>query len=64
LLCLALTAIAAALAFSIAGQGDAGVIDALFDLQWVMDVFAALPAAGFLWLHRSDRCVSVPFPFG
>ena len=45
---LALTAMGAALAYSIAGQGDAGVVKALFDLQWLLDMFAALPSAGFV----------------
>lgn len=45
---LALTGIAASLAYSIASGGDPGVIKALFDLQWVLDIFAALPAAVFV----------------
>ena len=45
---LALTGVGDSLAYSIAGQGDAGVVKALFDLQWVLDLFAALPAAGFI----------------
>ena len=45
---LVLTGIAASLAYSIAGGGDPGVTKALFDLQWVLDVFAALPAAVFV----------------
>jgi hypothetical protein len=44
---LVLTGIGAALAYSIAGEGDAGVVRALFDLQWVLDLFAAVPSAGF-----------------
>ena len=45
---LALTGMAASLAYSIAGGGDPGVAKALFDLQWVLDIFAALPAAVFV----------------
>lgn len=45
---LALTGVAASLAYSIAGGGDPGVTKALFDLQWVLDIFAALPAAVFV----------------
>jgi hypothetical protein len=45
---LALTGMAASLAYSIAGGGDPGVAKALFDLQWVLDMFAALPAAVFV----------------
>jgi hypothetical protein len=45
---LALTGVAASLAYSIAGGGDPGVAKALFDLQWVLDMFAALPAAVFI----------------
>ena len=43
---LVLTGIGASLAFSIAEQGDAGVVKALFDLQWGLDLFAAFPSAG------------------
>ena len=42
---LVLTGIGASLAYSIAGQGEAGVVKALFDLQWVLDLFAAFPSA-------------------
>lgn len=45
---LALTAMAASLAYSIAGADDPGVLKALFELQWVLDIFAALPAALFV----------------
>lgn len=45
---LALTGMAASLAYSIAGGGDPGVVKALFDLQWVLDMFAALPVAVFV----------------
>lgn len=45
---LALTGMAASLAYSIAGGGDPGVLKALFDLQWVLDMFAALPAGIFV----------------
>jgi hypothetical protein len=45
---LVLTGMAASLAYSIAGGGDPGVVKALFDLQWVLDMFAALPAAVFV----------------
>lgn len=45
---LVVTAITASLAYSIAGQGDPGVVKALFDLQWVLDMFAALASAGFV----------------
>ncbi len=45
---LALTGMAASLAYSVAGGGDPGVTKALFDLQWVLDMFAALPAAVFV----------------
>jgi hypothetical protein len=44
---LALTGVAGSLAYSIAGQGDEGVVKALFDMQWMMDLFAAFPSAGF-----------------
>lgn len=44
---LALTGIGASLAYSIAGQGDSGIVKALFDLQWALDLFAAFPSAGF-----------------
>ena len=44
---LVLTGIGASLAYSVAGQGDEGVVKALFDLQWALDLFAALPSAGF-----------------
>ena len=45
---LVLTGIGASLAYSIAGGGDPGVVKALFDLQWVLDMFAALPVALFV----------------
>ena len=45
---LTLTGRAARLAYSIAGSGEPGVTKALFDLQWMLDVFAALPAAVFV----------------
>lgn len=45
---LGLTAVGAALAYSIAGDGDAGVVQALFDLAWAFDLLAALPSAGFI----------------
>ena len=45
---LALTGMAASLAYSVAGGGDPSVTKALFDLQWVLDMFAALPAAVFV----------------
>ena len=45
---LALTGMAASLAYSIAGGGDPAVIKALFDLQWVLDLFAAVPAGIFV----------------
>jgi hypothetical protein len=44
---LVLTGVGASLAYSVAGQGDEGVVKALFDLQWALDLFAALPSAGF-----------------
>ena len=40
-------AINAALAHSVARDGDAGVTNALFDLTWALDVFAAVPSAVF-----------------
>jgi hypothetical protein len=43
-----LTGMAASLAYSVAGGGDPGVLKALFELQWVLDMFAALPAALFV----------------
>jgi hypothetical protein len=45
---LILTGMAASLAYSIAGGGDPGVLKALFELQWVLDMLAALPAALFV----------------
>jgi hypothetical protein len=45
---LVLTGMAASLAYSIASGGDPGIVKALFDLQWVLDIFAALPAAVFV----------------
>lgn len=45
---LVLTGIGASLAYSIAGAGDEGVVKALFDLQWLLDMFAALPVALFV----------------
>lgn len=44
---LALTGIGASLAYSIAGQGEAGIVKALFDLQWMLDIFAAFASIGF-----------------
>jgi len=43
-----LTGLAASLAYSIAGGGEPGITKALFDLQWALDVLAALPAAIFV----------------
>jgi hypothetical protein len=45
---LALTGIGATLAYSIAETGETGVVRALFDLQWALDVMAALPAGVFV----------------
>jgi hypothetical protein len=45
---LALTAVAAVLAYSVAGGTDTGVLKALFDLQWVLDIFSSLPLAAFV----------------
>lgn len=45
---LILTGVGASLAYSVAGDGDPGVIKALFDLQWLIDMFAALPVALFV----------------
>lgn len=44
---LVLTAIGAALAHSIAADGDAAVVRALFSLSWVLDMLGALPIAVF-----------------
>jgi hypothetical protein len=41
------TALNAVLAYSVAGDGDAGVTQALFDLTWALDVLAAVPSAVF-----------------
>jgi hypothetical protein len=41
------TAINAVLAHSVAGDGEAGVTRALFDLTWTLDVLAAIPSAVF-----------------
>jgi uncharacterized membrane protein YjfL (UPF0719 family) len=45
---LVLTAITAALAHSIASDGDATGARALFSLSWVLDMMGALPIAGFV----------------
>jgi hypothetical protein len=45
---LVVTGLAASLAYSIAGGGDPGIVKALFDLQWLLDMFAALPVALFV----------------
>lgn len=45
---LVLTAITAALAHSIASDGDATGVRALFSLSWVLDMMGALPIAGFV----------------
>jgi hypothetical protein len=45
---LALTGMAATLAYSIAETGDTRIVRALFDLQWALDVMAALPAGVFV----------------
>lgn len=45
---LVLTGIGAALAHSIAADGDAAVVRALFNLSWVLDMLAALPSAAFV----------------
>jgi hypothetical protein len=42
-----LTGVGAALAHSIARDADPSVVQALFTLSWVLDLLAALPAAGF-----------------
>ena len=44
---LVLTGINAALAHSIAADGDAAVVQALFNLSWVLDMVGALPIAVF-----------------
>ena len=54
-----LTGVGAALAHSIATGGDADVVQALFNLSWVLDMLAALPGAGFvlaaaIGLKRTD----------
>lgn len=41
------TAITAMLAHSVAGDGDEGVVQALFGLTWGLDVLAAIPSAVF-----------------
>jgi hypothetical protein len=41
------TALNAVLAHSVAGEGEAGVTHALFDLTWATDVVAAVPSAVF-----------------
>lgn len=38
----------ASLAYSIARDGDAGVVQAFFDLGWAIDVLAAVPSAAFI----------------
>jgi hypothetical protein len=45
---LVLTGIGAALAHSIAREGDAATAQALFNLSWALDLLAALPSAGFV----------------
>jgi hypothetical protein len=45
---LVLTGIGAALAHSIAADGDTAVVRALFNLSWVLDMLAALPSAAFV----------------
>ena len=45
---IALTAIGAALAYSLAGSGDPGIVKSLFDVTLILDVFAALPSAVFI----------------
>lgn len=45
---LVVTGMGASLAYSIAGGGDPGVVKALFDLQWLLDMFAAIPVALFV----------------
>jgi hypothetical protein len=44
---LVLTAMSAALAHSIAADGDAAVVHALFNVSWVLDMLGALPIAVF-----------------
>jgi hypothetical protein len=41
------TGLNAVLAYSVAGDGDAGVATALFDLTWALDVLAAVPSIVF-----------------
>jgi hypothetical protein len=41
------------LAYSVAGGGDVGVVKALFELRWLLDMFAAIPAA--LFVVRAPR---------
>jgi hypothetical protein len=41
------TGVNAVLAYSVAGDGEAGIAKALFDLTVVLDVFAAVPSAVF-----------------
>jgi hypothetical protein len=41
------TAVNAILAHSVAGEGEDGVVQALFDLTWGLDVLAAIPSAVF-----------------
>jgi len=43
------TGINAVLAYSIAGDGEAGIAKAFFDLQWALDVLAAIPSAVFFF---------------
>lgn len=42
---LVLTAMGALLSYSVASLGDAAVVKAVFDLQWMLDVFAGVPTA-------------------
>ncbi len=45
---LTLVAVVASLAYSIAGDGDAGVVRAIFVLSVAIDSIAALPGVGFI----------------
>jgi hypothetical protein len=56
---LVLTAMGALLSYSVASLGDAAVVKAVFDLQWMLDVFAGVPAAVYFaavasGLRRTD----------
>jgi hypothetical protein len=44
---LVVTGVSAVLAYSVAGDGEAGIAKALFDLTWALDVLAAVPSAVF-----------------